>query len=274
MLTYCPTCWTINAMKNSSTSTSDPYDVPALRRAEDLLRHIAESHRPAKASELLLATGLSKSTMYLLLESLERRRWIERRNGGYIIGLRLFELGNTYLRHDGLQDTFRTLASQFVSQHNEVVQMAVLDAGEVVYIAREDPQRPVRLISDIGTRLPAHCSALGKALLASLDNEAVIALLPATLVPLTERSITSLPELLAALAQVRTAGLATDIEEVAAGLHCFAAYIGTTFTGRRIAVSTSVPIDRIDKHRETQLAVGIVQLAQRLGARSAGFARS
>lgn len=248
---------------------TEPYDVPALKRTEDVLQHLAASRSPLKASDLLAATGLSKSTLYLLLESLERRRWIERSGDGYIVGVRLFELGSAYLRHDGLQDAFRTAASTFVGKHNEVVQMAVLDGAEVVYMAREDPNRPVRLVSDIGTRLPAHCSALGKAILARMDDAEVIALLPATLSAFTDRTITKLPQLLKVLAQVRREGLAVDVEEVSAGLHCFAAYVGVTAMGRRVAVSTSVPVERIDARREKQLAVGIVQLAQQIGARIA-----
>jgi DNA-binding IclR family transcriptional regulator len=246
---------------------TEPYDVPALRRTEDVLQHLTASRSPVKASELLAATRLSKSTLYLLLESLERRRWIERSGDGYVVGVRLFELGSAYLRHDGLQDAFRTLASTFVEKHNEVVQMAVLDGAEVFYVAREDPKRPVRLVSDIGTRLPAHCSALGKVIMAHMDDAEVAALLPPTLIALTEHTITKLPQLLKALAQVRRTGVALDIEEVSAGLHCFAAYVGVTAVGRRVAVSTSVPIERLDSRREKQLAVSIVQLAQQIGAR-------
>ena len=246
---------------------TEPYEVPALRRADLILERLAAVRTPVRAAELLEATGLAKSTLYLLLESLERKRWIERRGDGFVIGVRLFEHGSAYLRHDGLQEAFRTAAGAFVARHNEAVQMAVLDGAEVVYVAREDANRPVRLVSDPGMRLPAHCSALGKAMLASLDDADVVALLPPSLPALTERSITRLPQLLKALSQVRATGVAIDVEEVAAGLHCFAAYVGLTVMGRRVAVSTSVPIDRMDRRREKLLAGGIVQLARQIGVR-------
>lgn len=249
---------------------TEPYEVPALRRTEDILQCISASRTPVRASELLATTRLSKSTLYLLLESLERKRWIERSGEGYIMGLRLFELGSAYLRHDGLQEAFRRAAADFVTEHNEVVQLATLDGAEVVYLAREDSKRPVRLVSDIGMRLPAHCSALGKAIMAHMEDEAVAALLPPTLVAFTEHTIVKLPKLLAALAQVRRTGVALDIEEVSAGLHCFAAYVGITAVGRRIAVSTSIPIERLDARRAKQLQEGIVKLAKDI---SSGMAR-
>jgi DNA-binding IclR family transcriptional regulator len=248
---------------------TDDYEVPALRRAGDILQRLASSPVPVPAATLLETTGISKSTLYLLLDSLERKRWIERRGDGYIVGVRLFEIGSAYLRHDGLQEAFRAEATGFVAQHNEVAQMAVLEGAEVVYVAREDARRPVRLVSDLGTRLPAHCCALGKALLASLDDAQVQSLLPAALPALTPRSVTRLPQLLKSLAQVRRTGIALDEEEVAAGLRCFAAYVGQTALGRRVAVSTSVPVDRLTPRREREIVVSVAELARKISLRMA-----
>ena len=72
----------------------------------------------------------------------------------------------------------------------------MLDGTEVVYIAREDSHRPVRLVSDLGSRLPAHCCALGKALLASLSDDALLAVLPDRLQAVTPRTVTRRARLL------------------------------------------------------------------------------
>jgi DNA-binding IclR family transcriptional regulator len=143
----------------------------------------------------------------------------------------------------------------------------VLQGAEVVYLAREDAHRPVRLVSDMGTRLPAHACALGKVLLAQLSDAAVLQLLPATLVAITDRTITRHEALLADLAAVRQSGLALDQEEVAAGLNCFAVYVGETSTGRRIAVSTSIPTDRLDPEREKAIVQAIVRVAGQIRQR-------
>jgi len=242
------------------------YEVPALKRAHDVLDILAQATAPVRASALVEGTGLSRSTLYLLLDSLEHRHWIAKRSDGYIIGLKLFELGSAYVRHDGLQVAFRNEASAFVAAHNEVVQLAVLDAAEVVYIAREDAQRPVRLVSDLGARLPAHCSALGKALLASLSDEGVTAVLPERLAAMTSHTITRRSALLRELAGIRACGLATEREEVSVGLACFAAYVGVTPLGKRVAVSTSVPLGRLDGRREKQIVTGIARIASRIAA--------
>src|SRR5580698_4626106 len=139
-------------MKNDATERA--YEVPALRRANDVLEVLANARMPVRATALREATGLSRSTLYLLLDSLERQYWIEKRGDGYIIGVKLFELGSAFVRHDGYQAAFRSLAAAFVATHNEVVQLATLDGCDVVYIAREDSSRAVRLVSDLGSRLP------------------------------------------------------------------------------------------------------------------------
>jgi DNA-binding IclR family transcriptional regulator len=243
-----------------------PYEVPALARAHHVLEILAQATAPVRASALVDATGLSRSTLYLLLDSLQGRHWIEKRSDGYIIGVKLFELGSAYVRHDGLLAAFRKEASAFAATHNEVVQLAVLDAAEVVYIAREDAQRPVRLVSDLGSRLPAHCCALGKALLASLSDDEVAAMLPERLAAMTSRTTTRRSALLRELAGIRACGLATEREEVSVGLACLAAYVGVTPLGKRVAVSTSVPLGRLDGRREKRIATGIARIASRIAA--------
>jgi DNA-binding IclR family transcriptional regulator len=245
-------------------SMSSPYEVPALRRIHDILDVLAYAQGPVRASAIAEATGLSRSTLYLMLDSLERRRWIEKRADGYIVGVTLFELGSAYVRHDRLQEVFRHEAAAFVAAHNEVVQLAVLDGAEVVYIAREDATRPVRLVSDLGYRLPAHCCALGKALLASLHDDEVEAILPRQLHAVTAHTLTRKPDLLAALAAIRRSGLAHEREEVTAGITCFAAFVGVTALGKRVAVSTSLPLERLDARREKRLAIAVVEMAQRI----------
>ncbi|MEN4920016.1 IclR family transcriptional regulator [Achromobacter spanius] len=243
------------------------YDVPAIRRTHDILRVLSARPTPVKAAELAQACQLPKSTLYLLLDCLEQRRWIERQDGGYIIGLELMALGSAYLRHDGLQAAFRQAAGAFVARSNEVVQLAALDGFDVVYLAREDARRPVRLVSDLGLRLPAHACALGKALLASLPRDELAACLPGILPPVTDRTIADAAALHRELDDVRQTGLAQDQEEVATGLVCYAAYVGVTPLGKRVAVSTSIPTDRLDDAHRLQAMEGIRRVARDIALR-------
>ncbi|CAB3691661.1 IclR family transcriptional regulator [Achromobacter pestifer] len=243
------------------------YDVPAIRRTHEILRVLASRRTPVKAAELAQACKLAKSTLYLLLDCLEQRRWIERKDGGYIVGIELMALGFTYLRHDGLQAAFHDAASDFVARCNEVVQLAVLDGFDVVYLAREDARRPVRLVSDLGMRLPAHACALGKVLLASLEPDALAACIPPALPRVTDRTLATPEALFHELAQVRQTGLGQDLEEMATGLVCYAAYVGVTPLGKRVAVSTSIPTDRLDDAHRRDIMASIRLVAQTIARR-------
>jgi len=245
------------------------YEVPAIRRTHDILRALAGQRAPLRAADLARACPMPRSSLYLLLDSLAQRRWIDRVGDGYVIGLELVALGAAYLRHDGLQAAFRAAASEFVERHNEVMQLAVLDGAEVVYLAREDARRPVRLVSELGSRLPAHACALGKALLASLPEPVLAGTLPPVLAAVSERTRTDRAALLRELAGVRADGLARDHEEVAAGLHCFAAYVGETALGKLVAVSTSVPGDRLDDAHVRAVTQGVRRAARTIAARVA-----
>src|SRR3546814_16345514 len=140
--------------------------VPAVDRADTVLQVLASSSEPVSPADLALHTGLAKSTLYLLLTSLEQRRWIEKKGSGSVIGIGLYMLGCAYVHSDNLQHIFRPAAAEFVTAHHEIVPLAVLQSGQVVYLAREAAPRPVRPVSDLGTILPATAVALGKELLA------------------------------------------------------------------------------------------------------------
>jgi len=207
------------------------------------------------------------------MASLEAQRWVEKRREGYIVGIDLYAIGTAYLRHEGLQDAFRIAARAFVAKHSEVVQLAVLDGAEVLYLAREDAPRPIRLVSEPGLRLPAHACALGKALLANLPEQELLATLPTRLKAITHRTITDRAALLEELRVVRRTGVGMDLEEISAGLVCFASYVGETHLGKRIAISTSVPVDRLDDKRSKRIEAGILHTATHIANSCPAFQR-
>jgi len=125
----------------------------------------------------------------------------------------------------------------------------------------------VRLVSDLGLRLPAHACALGKALLASLPPEDLAARLPKTLPRVTDRTISDPAHLHRDLDDARRLGLAQEQEEVATGLVCFAAFVGVTPLGKRVAVSTSIPTDRLDDAHRQAAMDGIRRVARDIALR-------
>jgi DNA-binding IclR family transcriptional regulator len=130
---------------------------------------------------------------------------------------------------------FYQAARKIVEECGETVQLAILDQTEVIYVAREDGTQPVRLISYVGKRLPAHATGLGKVLLAALPDGSFDSLFSKRpLAALTARTISSVNQLKAELRLVRERGYAHDNQESAEGLECLAAPI-FDHTGQVIA---------------------------------------
>ncbi len=114
-------------------------------------------------------------------------------------------------------------AAPIHAQLDETIQLAVLSAPDVTFIARIDSTRAVRLVTHVGRRLPAHATAVGKAILAFSDPAEIEQVLAAGRRRLTDATITEPAALLEVLDQAQRDGHAREAEESSANLSCFAA---------------------------------------------------
>jgi IclR family transcriptional regulator, KDG regulon repressor len=249
--------------------------VPALSRGLDVLELLRTSERPPTAGEVAAGLGLPRTTVHELLHTLSARGYVEVVEGGprrFRLGMRLFELGNAYAAALDLARESAGVAATVRDACGETVHVAVLDGTDVVYIAKVDSTHSVRMVSAVGRRLPAHVTAVGKALLAGLDDDELERRFPSghALPALTAASITDPAALRAALTDVRRDGLAWDAAESNPDVNCVAAPV-RDHTGAMVAgLSISVPVVRwTDGSRERFAALvreGAEQLSRRLGA--------
>lgn len=255
--------------------------VKSADRTLDVLEELARSSGPLALGELSRLLGIPKSSLHGLLRTLERRGWVEVDDGGlrFSLGVRAMQVAGSYLDHDRVLGAARQVLDTIANETGETVQLARFDGADVVYLAQRQARHPVRLISSIGQRLPAHATALGKALLSQLDEDELDRRLTFPLESLTEWTITERGQLVADLRVARMRGYASDEQEATQGLHCFAAAVpdplGETPTH---SISVSVPSFRMQPGvREriiTLLLEGTAQVGNRLGARNAyGTAR-
>jgi DNA-binding IclR family transcriptional regulator len=128
---------------------------------------------------------------------------------------------------------------------DEAVHVAVLDGADVIYLVKVDSTHPVRMVSGVGRRLPAHCTAVGKILLADLDPAALDTVLTKDALPgMTPESITDPDRLRAHLEQVRAERIAVDIGESDSAMRCVAAAVRDHSGAAVAAMSISAPIIR------------------------------
>ena len=198
-------------------------------------------------SELARRAGLSKSTAFRLLGVLERNGIVEKVGRKYRLGGRLHDLGRqVYVPdHDRIRDALIPFLADLYEMTRETVHLAALHGTDALYLSKLHGHRPVRSPSRIGGRVPAYCTAVGKALLA-YDHEALELLLAGELRPLTPNTIIDPDRLVAEIADVRHAGVAFDDEEAAPGLSCVAVPVLGPGCRAVAAISVSTVTGRLD----------------------------
>lgn len=247
--------------------------VPAVSRALDILE-LFLGHASLSAPEITDRLGLPRTTVHELVTTLVDRAYLTPLAGQptrYRLGMRLFQLGGVFAEHLDLAREAQEVAGEVAAACDETVHVALLDGTDVVYIAKVDSTHPVRMVSAVGRRLPAHCTGVGKMLLSGLTPEALDARYPpgAQLPAMTPRSITSPPRLRAHLAQVRERGVAYDECESNSAVNCAAAPVYDRGGTMVAAISISVPTfrwnDEVRREWGELVRDGAARLSQRLG---------
>jgi DNA-binding IclR family transcriptional regulator len=239
--------------------------VKSAYRALDVLEALAAG--PATLSALSRLLGIPKSSLHGLMRTLTDRGWVTATpdGGRFRLGLRALQVGTRFVDEDEVVAHVAPSLDRLAAATGETVQQARLDGDRIVYLAKRDTPHPVRIISSIGTRLPAHATALGKALLAA--DPAASNRLNGRLVALTPRTLTDPAAVEADLAVTRARGYAIDDGEAAEGLRCFAVVVppGRGELAPTDAISVSVPSFRLDDDRESRLVRALLDEHRRLG---------
>lgn len=193
-----------------------------LRRAVAVLTAFRADDDGLGAAELARRSGLPKSTAHRIALDLVAAGLLERRGPRVRLGLKLFEIGQRVPRQRVLRDAAVPSMSDLREATRQTVHLAVLEGGEVVYVEILGSSGGPRLPSQVGGRLPAHVTGVGKAILAFSPPDVVKSVLAAELVKTSERSVTA-PGLLAKeLERIRREGVAYDREESGRGIVCAA----------------------------------------------------
>ncbi|MEU8952770.1 IclR family transcriptional regulator [Streptomyces sp. NPDC048518] len=251
--------------------------VPAVTRSLDILELFLDGDGTLSAPEVTRRLQLPRTTVHELLTTLAARSYLVQlpdQPGRYRLGVRTYQLGSRYAEQLDLAAEGQQVAREVAETCDETVHVAVLEDTDVIYIAKVDSTHAVRMVSAAGRRLPAHCTSVGKMLLASLPpTELESRLQGREFTGMTPDSITDPDELLTALAGIRERGVAVEHRESNPDVSCVAAPVRDS-AGRVVAaLSISVPMIRWSEERESELAElaakGAGDLSVRLGHRGA-----
>lgn len=244
--------------------------VKSAHRALMVLELLAQHDGPMTFAEIGDALGYPRSSLFALLNTLESLHWLmlDQDTRRYSLGIRTLEAGNAYLRSLNIVEISRRPMERIRDMVGETVQLSVLDGRFNVYIGKVEGTQALRLASEVGRRLPAHCTGVGKALLADLDaNEFDQLMDGVTLERYTDQTFSDLEALKAELAEIRARGYSTDNAEHTLGVRCVALPIRDAGGRATAAISISLPSVRYTQERGELARAMLVEAAEEISSR-------
>ncbi|MEZ4670940.1 MAG: IclR family transcriptional regulator [Anaerolineae bacterium] len=234
-------------------------EVQTLARGLRVLELLAETEDGLSSTELAEVLEVDKSSMSRLMNTLVSYRFAERDEitRRYYLGTYIQELGRRAGQHGLLRDLVEPHLQRLSALTSENAHVAVYASSHALTIADVPSTEPLRVVSEVGRRVPLHCSAIGKCLLAFAEVP-----LPVNLARYTSRTIVSVPQLELQLEQIRYQNYALDDEELTLGVRGLAVPLRNR-EGRTIAtIGLSGPSVRLTMEKIPELADLLIKSAQ------------
>jgi DNA-binding IclR family transcriptional regulator len=237
------------------------YRIKVLEKALSILDLFDEKGKELTATEIGRRLGLNKTTTFRILAVLEEHNFLEKAPGSlrYRLGTKIFLLGSFVESSAEIRKLARPPLEELKQLCDETIHLVVLEHGEALYLDKIEGKKAIRVVSRVGQKLPAHCSGVGKVLLASLPQEEVDRIIGERgLKRFTKNTITDRETLRKELSRIRRQGYALDNEEVEEGLKCVAAPVKDLNGEVIAAISVSGPRNRFSE-METSRLIPLVQ---------------
>ena len=253
-------------MQKKSFST-----IQSLDRAFLLLEELAKHKDGCGITHLSSLTGLHKSTVHRILNTLAFKGYIEKnsKTDKYSLGINLLHLSSAILDRMDVRKIARPLLEDLCYNTGEVVHLSILGTGEAIYIDKvENPNKNIRMYSQIGKTLPLHCTGMGKILLAWLPTEEVeIILKTYGMKAYTKNTITDIEKMKEHLKTIKEKLYTIDEIEHEEGIRCVAAPIFDNKGAVIASVSVSGTIMYVTKDRLPEIIKKVTAAADEISYR-------
>ncbi|MGH7122125.1 MAG: IclR family transcriptional regulator, partial [Acetobacteraceae bacterium] len=226
----------------------------SLNHALDALEALARAGSPVLLARLAEEIGMSRPGVYRILATLAARGYVDRREGGrYLLGTAARRLGQA-VPVPGITEVAAPFMQALTGRTEESVILGRLEGCTTTYLYRTETTRAVIVHTEVGSRLPAHCTSTGLVILAALPEDELASHLPETLETRTESSITSHDALRREMATIRRRGYAMNM----GGWRSEVAGVAAAITGEdgraEAAICIAVPRYRATRSRLAALA--------------------
>lgn len=245
----------------------------SVRRAFDIFELMLERGSPMTVAQLVEELAIPKSTAYELVRTLTQSDYLapSSKGPGLFLGRKLFELGMAYRNQVDLLKDGSKIVEELRDQTGETVQLSVLENQMMLVLLKEEGSRSLRIISQVGSRVPVNWAAAGRLLVSDLDDRRLKELLDATIRQSpTGNALMDIDKLIAQIRKARRQGYATELNETNEHAGCVAAPVIDS-SGRCIAaLSVVAPEQRLNKANRDHLIIVVREAAEKLSRRLGG----
>ncbi len=261
------------SLPDSAATTTAPANdrlfVLSVGKCFHLLECLNQAQRALTLTELAQMSGLEKSAVQRLTHTLRLLGYLRQHphSRAYALSSRMLEFGHTVLSTDPLREVAQPHLEALNRATSETVNLMEHEGGQIVYVLRYASVHPVSVNLHVGSRLPAFCSAAGRAILSQLPTEEAEAVLAGPLEPMTEFTVTDRPALRRLLLQARSDGYVINEQEAFIGDISLAAPVFDANREVAGAINIAVPLPRWDVARaRSELLPPLLRCARAISA--------
>ena len=245
---------------------TDPSFMTSLARGLAVLQAFSDSRKPQTIANISQKTGIPRAAVRRCLHTLRELGYVDAELNNFSLRPKVLTLGYSYLSSTPLTVSAQPYLNSISRTLNESSSLAVLDDGEVLYVARAATSRVMSVALNTGSRLPAYCTSLGRVMLAHLPPKELDQYFAATrLRPMTENTVVNQKRLREILAGVRQAGYAINDEELELGLRSIAVPVRGASGSVLAALNVGAQASRVSvRQLETEFLPVLLRGAQEL----------
>lgn len=228
---------------------NEKYRIKVLQKTFKILGLFSEQTPALSVREISERLNFNKSSTFRIIKNLEDAAYLTKDpiTLKYKLGFAIYHLGSLAETHTIVHKIAKPFLQKLNDECEETVHLAVMHHGQALYLEKIEGKRVLTVISSTGTKLPCHCSGVGKMLLSDLSEADLTEIVRQRGLPgYTPNTITDMECLKKELDRIRNQGYAVDNEEIESGLKCIAAPIRDSRQRVAAAISISAPKERFD----------------------------
>lgn len=241
----------------------------SIRKAAEALKLLAAPPHEISVADVARALGVTASNASRILAELREAEFVEQdaATRRYRPGPMAMQLAAGFHRTTNVLSCVREAMPELVARTSHTAWVGVLDGASVVVLSTRHGGFPVRFGVDLGRRLPAQVTAMGKALLALLPDDEIRRRLKGHLEKTTRHSHTAIAAVLADMAAIRARGFAVSDQELFLGIKSVAIAFGPQSGQEAVALGLSYPLLSIEGDTERQLVAALLEVGRKIGHR-------